>query len=724
MRFAIYLSVVLAALVFFWVMPGGGAAPQSGDVSAAVGVAQRITPAFAHRVRFVCDSSISEPTVRAEGEQLVVSAGCVRECIRAYGWYLREVAGLHFSHNGSCADAASFVLPEAELRVPPTLPLNFAYNYCTYCYTGIHWDKERWMRELDMLALNGFRYILITPGLEKVWQGVLTDLGYSPDKIRAFIASPVYSAWWNMGNLEGEGAPVSQALIDREAELGRSMAQRVRELGMEPVLQGYVGFLPHDAAGFGSRLIDQGEWCGYKRPAVLAPDSDEFQRVAQLWYKHIKAVYACTPHAFAGDLFHEGGNIKGVELEKAAAGVQRAMQRFSPDCLWFIQAWGYNPLPGLLKGTSVSHTVILALQKDLSPTTGKTDYNFGGRRYVWCELANFGGKHGLYGGLDILEGMDARVGGASGLGLFSEGLETNPLYYELFYKRISHRSPIDRPAFLARYAQARYGSRDARLPEALALLARSVYTPDGRREGGLENLMCARPSPQVDRATTWSDPRPYYAPEDVRQAGLLLLEAAEADPALMQRDTLRYDLADVCRQVLADKARAQLAKSLAAFHIGDEDAFQREGAVFCAMIEQMADLLATHEDFLLGRFLQGVAARAGQEDAAALQRDVLRLITRWSPDIGSLNDYAHRHFAELMRHYYLPRWRAFFAASTPGEVSIVREVSNSNNGVRVRSTWQESAPIEAIERALSLESLPLITEPRGDLLKLAEQILR
>ena len=530
----------------------------SSAVDAAVQLVQRVTPEYEGRVLFRCEKELAAPLLQAEGDKLLVRAANTRECIRAYGYYLRHIAGVHFSANGDCTAAAAFVLPKQPTQVPAALPLNFAFNYCTHSYTGMHWSEERWMRELDLFALNGFHYVLITPGLEKVWQGFLRDAGCPEEQIASFIPNPCYAAWWNMGNLEGAGGPVSPALIEQEAQLGRKIVQRLLQLGLEPVLQGYVGLMPHDYALHPEAMAPQGEWCGYQRPAVLRPDTAAFPSLAALWYKNLQAVYGYRAQAFAGDLFHEGGRVKGINLTQSAAAVQQAMQQASPGSLWFLQAWGHNPLPQLLAGTSVQHTIILALHKDLSPGAD-VRRNYGGRRYVWCELANFGGKQGLYGGFDILEKMEGNAGGASGLGLLSEGLETNPLYYELFYERLNNRARIDRDAFLKHYAKVRYNSESPLILQALHLLAASVYTPDRQREGGLENIMCARPSLNVRKVSTWSNDSPYYAPQEVLQAGRLMLQAAQETPQLLTLSTFCYDLADICRQVLAEQARHLLS---------------------------------------------------------------------------------------------------------------------------------------------------------------------
>ena len=331
---------------------------------------QRVTPEYADKVTFRIDKSLEQPIIDTQDGQLRISAASKRECARAYGYYLRKLAHVHFSWNGDNKSAAQFVLPKNPITVPKALDVNYAYNYCTLSYTATHWDRKKWEQELDRMALSGYTHALVTAGLETVWQNFLTEIGYPTAKIAKFIPNPAYSAWWNMGNLEGEGGPVCPVIIQNEAKLGRFLVKRMRELGMEPVLQGYVGFLPHDmpANKIKGRIIPQGKWCGfYNRPAVLQPTAEDFPRLAALWYKHLNKVYQYKGKYFGGDLFHEGGNTGGTPLKPAAQAVQAAMQKASPDSVWLIQAWGHNPHKDLLAGTTPKHTLILALDKDMSP---------------------------------------------------------------------------------------------------------------------------------------------------------------------------------------------------------------------------------------------------------------------------------------------------------------------------------------------------------------------
>ncbi len=725
-----HIHTLSAALAFPLIICQAAAQP---DVQPALSLVQRVTPQFSGKVRFIINNSLTSPVIEGRGNRLIISAPNVRECIRAYGYYLRSIANVHFSWNGDCTRGASFVIPSRKVTVPAALAFNYAFNYCTLSYTTVAWDKARWERELDILAMNGVQYILVTSGLEKVWQNFLRELEYPEDKIRAFIPNPCYAAWWNMGNLEGEGGPVSQSLIDNEAELGRFLVTRMREMGLEPVLQGYVGFLPHDfpRAGINGTIIPQGKWCGYHRPSVLQPTAPAFASIAALWYKHLHAVYGTTARVYGGDLFHEGGRKGNTQLDAAARAVQNAMQQASPGSTWVLQAWGHNPERRLLEGTDPNHTVILALQKDLTPRA-QVNFNYQGRPFVWCELSNFGGKHGMFGGFDVVENLTTERSRAIGIGMISEGLETSPLFYALIWERMNTPGVINREQFLRRYTHARYGATNRQITAALHLLANSIYKPNTRREGSLENILCARPDLSARKASTWASPNEYYDPKAIENAARLYLNAGKAaGSSLATLPTYRYDLADLCRQVLADRARATLARCKQAYDSKDAAAFRRESSAFIQLIRDSAKVLATSEYFLLGRFIAGARNRAtNQQDADAMEVALRRLITTWRPDISVLNNYSHRQFAEMMEHYYLPRWQAYFEArmqelngGTPEQQQIIREVT-TNNGERVETATIRNLQIEAIELAFPTADIPMLTRPKGDILQIAESILR
>ena len=189
-----------------------------------------------------------------------------------------------------------------------------------------------------------------------------------------------------MGNLEGHGGPLSQQQINKMAQMGRRIVSRMEQLGMTPVLQGYVGFVPSDFQENvridGLKLIPQGEWVNFRRPWVVDPTCEAFPKLAADWYKALRKVYGIPGKMFGGDLFHEGGGRGDIDVTQAAQAVQKAMQKASPGAFWVIQAWGGNPTRELLSGLDPERALVLQLTKDMA-NGGKNLRTFNGIPWVW-----------------------------------------------------------------------------------------------------------------------------------------------------------------------------------------------------------------------------------------------------------------------------------------------------------------------------------------------------
>ena len=594
----------------------------------------------------------SAPTAsyRAEDGKVVVAGPGQGDQALALGAYLRDVAEAHWSWCGS-RFPSELPLPKAQASVSRVGKVAFAYNYCTLCYTMAYRGESFWRGEIDRLALYGFNRALVIAGLPKVWQLTLRELGMDEAGIRAFIPDLAATAWWAMGNLAGTGGPVPDEVIERDAELGRFIVREMRALGIEPALQGFTGLLPNEMGRnpgkyglAGVRFFEQGTWGGLQRPIVMDPTDPAFARLAELWYRNLFRVYGIdSAAAFAGDLFHEGGKSEGVDVTAAFRAVQAAQQKASPGAVWMVQAWGKNPTDEMVAGLDPALSLVENLVYDMAHGE-EGARSWGELPSIWCELLNFGGNHGLYGGLGVVE----QAPDGHGWGLLSEGLETNPRFYEAFTRRITG----GRPEPDAAYARRRWGTDDPRLVEALGLLRRSVYSVPQRQEGTLECVYCAFPAWEVASASTWGPKTGfYYDRADVVRARDLLESVAKERPELLGVETFVYDLVDLRRQVLSDRAR-DLLPSLRT------DAAAR--AEFLAGMLEMDRVLAASPYFRLDRY-EKLAAELDPDHGPEA---VKRMYTTWVEPSGvrrTLDDYAHRQLSGLMGYYY-GRWTQFFAS--------------------------------------------------------------
>lgn len=119
-------------------------------------------------------------------------------------------------------------------------------NYCTVSYSAAWWDWERWQRELDYMAMNSINMPLSVVGLEAVWYNTLLKHRFTDEEARHFLAGPAHAAWQWMQNLQDYGGPLPKSWIDSHIRLGKQIIQRELELGMQPIQQGFSGYVPRE----------------------------------------------------------------------------------------------------------------------------------------------------------------------------------------------------------------------------------------------------------------------------------------------------------------------------------------------------------------------------------------------------------------------------------------------------------------------------------------------
>lgn len=628
--------------------------------------------------------------------------------------YLRDVAGVHLSWNSMSREMPER-LPEVAtpLSGSTPMPLRYYLNYCTHSYSMAFWDWHRWEREIDWMALHGINMPLVITGSAALWRNVLLRLGYDDEEISRFVAGPGFQAWWLMNNLEGWGGPDSKAFYERDRQLAGQIVGRMKELGIEPVVPGYSGMVPHDAgAKLGLDVKDPGLWCGFSRPAFLQPEDKDFDRIARIYYDEARKMYGDVKY-FSMDPFHEGGNTEGVDMRRAGRKIFDAMKRSNPEAGWVIQSWQENPRREMIDSLPEGQLVILDLQSENVAGWLERPGGYLGHDWLFCMLHNFGGNVGLYGKMQALVDnfYDRAVGEKRlrGVGLTMEGIENNPVMYELLCDMPWHKQKIDLEKWVSDYAASRYGTRNEMADSAWRLLARTVYNcpADSVQQGTHESVFCARPSDNPRQVSTWSSPKDYYDGMDVIRAARLL---AAASPELGHSENYRYDLVDVTRQAVAEKGRMVSRRLGDAAVSSDRQAYAEAADDFLRLIMLQDSLLATIPDFRLGRWLEMARACGSSEQEKDLYEWNARVqITTWGPraaaDGGGLHDYAHREWQGLLRDFYMPRWKAWFdarlASWDSGYLPDMDFYSMEESWTRNRNTYSAKAEGDPVATAIA-----------------------
>lgn len=611
-----------------------------------------------------------------KGNKVVVRGNNYVSIATGINWYLKYYAGINLSWNGMKADLPEVLPPVLKKERHETdLKLRYDFNYCTFSYSMAFWDWKRWEQEIDWMALHGINLPLAMVGTDVVWKNVLEELGYTREEINAFIAGPGFQAWWLMNNLEGWGGPNPDSWYERQEELQKRILKRMREYGIEPVLPGYSGMVPHNAKDrLGLNVADPGRWNGYPRPAFLQPTDPQFERIAALYYQEMTRLYGKASY-YSMDPFHEGGNTSGVDLEAAGKAIWKAMKQANPRAAWVVQAWGANPRPQMIRDLPAGDMVVLDLFSESRPQWGDPASSwyrkegFGQHDWLFCMLLNYGGNVGLHGKMahlieEFYKAKDSSFGKTlKGVGMTMEGIENNPVMYELLCELPWREQRFSKDEWLEGYLKARYGKSDSQVSQAWMLLSNTIYNcpAASTQQGTHESILCARPSWKAYQVSSWSEMSDYYDPADVIRAAGMMVDAAER---FRGNNNFEYDLVDIVRQAVAEKGRLMYRVLVDAYKAGDRELFKLSSDRFLRLILMQDRLLDTRPEFKVGRWLESARNLGSTEEEKDWYEWNARVqITTWgnrvAADDGGLHDYAHREWNGLLRDFYYLRWKTW-----------------------------------------------------------------
>jgi len=611
-----------------------------------------------------------------KGNKVVVRGNNYVSIATGINWYLKYYAGINLSWNGMQADLPEVLPPVLKKERHETdLKLRYDFNYCTFSYSMAFWDWKRWEQEIDWMALHGINLPLAMVGTDVVWKNVLEELGYTREEINAFIAGPGFQAWWLMNNLEGWGGPNPDSWYERQEELQKRILKRMREYGIEPVLPGYSGMVPHNAKDrLGLNVADPGRWNGYPRPAFLQPTDPQFERIAALYYREMTRLYGKASY-YSMDPFHEGGNTSGVDLEAAGKAIWKAMKQANPRAAWVVQAWGANPRPQMIRNLPAGDMVVLDLFSESRPQWGDPASSwyrkegFGQHDWLFCMLLNYGGNVGLHGKMahlieEFYKAKDSSFGKTlKGVGMTMEGIENNPVMYELLCELPWREQRFSKDEWLEGYLKARYGKSDSQVSQAWMLLSNTIYNcpAASTQQGTHESILCARPSWKAYQVSSWSEMSDYYDPADVIRAAGMMVDAAVR---FRGNNNFEYDLVDIVRQAVAEKGRLMYRVLVDAYKAGDRELFKLSSDRFLRLILMQDRLLATRPEFKVGRWLESARNLGSTEEEKDWYEWNARVqITTWgnrvAADDGGLHDYAHREWNGLLRDFYYLRWKTW-----------------------------------------------------------------
>ncbi len=611
-------------------------------------------------------------SVYSENGKIVLEGNNGVSVASALNHYLKNWCGWHYTWCGKDTVLPE-VLPLPEEKVTKVSPYKYRYylNYCTFNYTMSWWDFERWQQEIDFMALNGINMPLAVTGQNSVWQRVYRRLGFTDVQLESFFSGPAYFNWFWMGNLDGWGGPLPQSFMDKHEKLQKSILFAERSLGMTPILPSFTGHVPPAFPEmFPEAKVRRTSWVEFPEVTILDPEEELFTEIGRMFIEEQTKLYG-TDHFYTADTFNENlpPTADSLFLSSISEKVYRSMSEVDPEAVWVMQGWlfyherefwGDHEIQSLLASVPDDRMLILDLWSERYPVWNRTNAYYG-KPWIWCMLHNFGQNIVLSGNATSVENdpsaalHDPESGKMQGIGLTMEGIEQNPAMYALMLENVWRDSAIDENGFIRSYFGGRYGAEDENALAAWKIIFDTAFE-NNVNNGGQESILCGRP-------TFTGSPggainlKFHYDPKDLVRAWDLLVSSADA---LKGRDGYRYDLVDVTRQVLADYALTLHGEVVEKYADGDSKGFADASARFIGLFDDMDALLATREEFLLGRWLESAKAMGDTEQEKALyERNARNLLTLWGGKDCRIRDYACRQWSGMMGGFYRCRWKMF-----------------------------------------------------------------
>jgi alpha-N-acetylglucosaminidase len=617
-------------------------------------------------------------------------------------FYLNEYCHAQITWNGSNLNLPK-ILPVVKTKIRKATPYEYRYylNYCTFNYSMSWWDWPRWEKEIDWMALHGINMPLAITGEEYTWYRVYKEMGFTDDDLKGFFCGPSYFSWFWMGNLDGWGGPLPLSWIKNHFELQKKILQRQRALGMKPVLPAFTGHVP---AAFKKKFpgakLKQTNWTnGFADTYILDSEDPMFAAIGKKFLQKQTALLG-TDHLYSADTFNENEppSDEPEFLSKLSARVYDGMHQADTAAVWVMQGWLFysdrkfwkeKQTEALLQSVPNDKMILLDLATEIEPVWKRTDA-FYGKPWIWNMLHNFGGNTNMFGRMETIATEpakalhDAKSGNLKGIGLTMEGIEQNPMLYELMMHNTWQDEAIDVNEWLPKYIFNRYDVKNENALNAWNVLRKTVYTvpADKYKRDGSESIIQARPT--FDSSSRWANTRLNYAAKDLLPAWDEMMKAI---PSCKNSDGFQYDLVDITRQVLVNYASPLQQQFVKAYKEKDAAAFAKYSKLFVELIGDVDELLATKKDFMLGPWIASARKWGGNEKEKALYEfNAKDLITLWGDENCPLNEYACRQWSGLLNDFYKPRWEQFFVKATSA-LQTGKEL-NKEQFVKEIKTWE------------------------------------
>lgn len=616
-------------------------------------------------------------------------------CYAAYN-FLRDIGAVLVSWERNRID-----LPKSWPQYSKKESTPFQYreylNACTFGYTTPWWDWKRWEQEIDWMAFHGINLPTAMEGQEAVWQELWKGYGLTDSQLAAHFAGPAFLPWQRMGNINSLEGPLPQEWINKKGTLQKQILQRMRALGMHPVVPAFSGYVPKAFAEQHpeSKISELKSWSGGGFASTYLLDSKDplFKEIGKRFIEIYTKLYGHSDFYLA-DSFNEitppvSEEHKYEELSDYGKTIFETINEASPGAVWVMQGWlfGDNKEFWTKEATSAFLSKVpndRMIIQDYANDRYKVWENqeaFYGKQWTYGYVHNYGGSNPVYGDLNFYKNeltsllKNPNKGNLVGYGVMPEGLNNNSIVYEYVYDLAWTQGKEPIKDWLQKYLKARYGKNISdTVFQSWQLLIESVYSTKywetrwwDDRAGAY--LFFKRPTLNITEFK--GNPGDQ---EKLKEA----LDILKKESKNFAKSSLyQYDLLDVSRHYYSLSIDDLLIECVKAYELND---LTKADALFKQIENQVFNIdnsLSGQPFNDLNYWLQSASDYGSTPQESKLYvKNAKTLITLWGGE-GHLNDYASRSWRGMYAEFYWPRWKMFLQALRDSKIKKIPFVESN-----------------------------------------------
>lgn len=647
-----------------------------------------------------------------DGVLKIEGSSPVALCHGFYDFVKSNRAGL-YSWSGNNIRFPQQLTDGTEKQVVSPFQHHYMFNVCTYGYSMPYWDWERWEKEIDWMALHGIDMPLALVGYEAIIARVWKKMGLTDEEINSYFVGPAHLPWMRMGNVSGIDGPLNEDWHRQQIALQHKILKRMKSLGMKPICPGFPGFIPEAFKRIYPDLhIIQTHWGGAFCNWMISPQEELFSKIGTAFIREWEKEFGKNEY-YLVDSFNEmeipfpakGSKERYELLASYGEKVYQSIRKGNPNAVWTMQGWmfgyqrniwDYETLGALVSKVPDDKMLLLDLAVDYNKHFWHSEVNwefykgFYNKPWVYSVIPSMGGKTAMTGILDFyanghLEALSSpNKGRLLAHGMAPEGIENNEVIYELLSDAGWSDKKIDIHEWLREYSCNRYGSCPAAIGRCWDLLLESVHG-------------------------TFTDHPRYnwqFRPGTVRDGSINLSPSffkaiesfVEASGQMKDNPLYLADLAEFTALYLGGKAELLVKAIDKQYEIGDTVWAVKFEKDFEHIMLGMDALLSTHPTLRLERWIDFAHKQAvTPEQRRQYERNAKRIVTIWGPPV---DDYSARVWSGLIRDYYLPRWKHYFASRKTGESFDF--AAWEKNWVESEGCSSQTPPTDVVSTARSL----------------------